>query len=146
MDATLSNYQGHPPDDTWPGKTFMDYFTLAVSLTVVAIPVGFVLLHFALCADIYLDARERARRRDEVRAEQTRGGNTKTKRTRRRIQNEMALVTGTRDAGTGSTGSGRARRSPHTCSRLFTKGLPAILTNRAQYGLSAKGLIRSKLA
>ncbi|KAK7985621.1 hypothetical protein PG996_005143 [Apiospora saccharicola] len=70
MDTTFSNYQGHPPDDTWPGKTFMNYFTLAVSLIVVAIPVGFVLLHFALCADVYLDARERARRRDEVRAGQ----------------------------------------------------------------------------
>lgn len=74
MDATFANYQGHPPDDTYPRKTLMDYFTLVVSLIVVAIRIGFVLLHFALCADIYIQARESARPRGELRAGETREG------------------------------------------------------------------------
>lgn len=60
MDATVLGYRGHQPDENLPRKGFMDYFALLVSLLLLAIPIGFVLLHLAICADIYIQARERA--------------------------------------------------------------------------------------
>ncbi|KAK7915031.1 hypothetical protein PG985_012734 [Apiospora marii] len=74
MDATVLGYQAHQPDESYPRKTFMDYFTLLLSLILLAIPIGFVLLHLAICADIYIQARERRRTRDEYRARQAREG------------------------------------------------------------------------
>ncbi|KAK8061965.1 hypothetical protein PG994_008331 [Apiospora phragmitis] len=69
METTFSNWHGPPDNNPQPRKTVIQYIALAGTLLVMMIPIGFVLLHIALCADeYYFQAWERRRRRDERRA------------------------------------------------------------------------------